>query len=193
MEPSTPAQPRASTAVFRHPPRSVAFNHKVQPRPSIYSVALTFFLSLRRRVAPTFRGKTCLLATNQSKLEKAQADYDQACKAFSELQQELRDALKEKPRDEVQVQFLQNALANAEKDKDRAWQTVELERKQTSQSEASEVAKKCLLFQFLTGCVVFCQKHAFSFGLKGTGLFMFWLHQSVRCPFLGVWFTEGHI
>ena len=77
-----------------------------------------------------------------SKLEKAQADYDQACKAYSELQQFLFDAAKERPRDEVQVQILQNALANAEKDKDRAWQTVELERKQTPQSEASEVAKK---------------------------------------------------
>ena len=186
MEPSTPAQPRPSTAVFRHPPRSVAFNHKVQPRPSIYSVVLTSFLSLRRRVAPTSRGKTCLLATNQSKLEKAQADYDQACKAYSELQQELRDALKEKPRDEVKVQFLQDVLANAKAREDRAWQTVELERKQTSQSEASEVAKKCLLFQFLTGCIVFCQKHALSFGLKGIGLFMFWLHQCIRCPFLVV-------
>ena len=142
MEPSTPAQPRASTAVFRHPPRSVVFNHKVQPRPSIYSVVLTFFLSLRRRVAPTFRGKTCLLATNQAKLEKAQADYDQACNAYSELQQELRDALKEKPRDEVQVQFLQNALANAEKDKDFARKMLEEEMKKTPQSEASEVAKK---------------------------------------------------
>ena len=99
-------------------------------------------------MAPTSRGKTCLLATNQSKLEKAQADYDQACKAYSELQQLLFDAAKERPRDEVQVQILQNALANAEKDKDRAWQTVELERKQTPQSEASEVAKNCLLFQF---------------------------------------------
>ena len=142
MEPSTPAQPRPSTAVFRHPPRSVAFNHKVQPRPSIYSVVLTSFLSLRRRVAPTFRGKTCLLATNQSKLEKVQADYDQACKAYSEIQQRLFDAAEKQPRDEVQVQILQTALANAEKDKDRAWQTVELERKQTPQSEASEVAKK---------------------------------------------------
>ena len=83
-----------------------------------------------------------------SKLRKAQADYDQACKAYSELQQELRDALKEKPRDEVKVQFLQDALANAKEREDRAWQTVELERKQTPQSEASEVAKKCLLFQF---------------------------------------------
>ena len=192
MEPSTPAQPRPCTAVFRHPPRSVAFNHKVQPRPSIYSVVLTSFLSLRRRGAPTSRGKTCLLATNQSKLEKAQADYDQACKAYSELQQELRDALKEKPRDEVKVQFLQDALANAEKDKDFARKMLEEEMKKTPQSEASEVAKKCLLFQFLTGCVVFCQKHALSFGLKGIGLFMFWLHQRIRCPFLGVWFTECH-
>lgn len=91
------------------------------------------------------------------------------------------------------LQFLKDALANA-KDavgnaqvrEDRAWQTVELERKQTPQSEASEVAKKCLLFQFLTGCVVSYLKHAVIFGLKGIGLFMFWLHQCIRCPFLGV-------
>lgn len=199
MEPSTPAQPRASTAVFRHPPRSVAFIHKVQPRPSIYSVVLTFFLSLRRRVAPTFRGKTCLLATNQSKLEKAQADYDQALGAYNRAEELLKKAEErlgkafEDGMEGERLQFLKDALANA-KDavgnaqvrEDRAWQTVELERKQTPQSEASEVAKKCLLFQFLTGCVVSYLKHAVIFGLKGIGLFMFWLHQCIRCPFLGV-------
>ena len=206
MEPSTPAQPRPSTAVFRHPPRSVAFIHKVQPRPSIYSVVLTFFLSLRRRVAPTFRWKTCLLATNQSKLEKAQADYDQALGAYNRAEELLKKAEErlgkafEDGMEGERLQFLKDALANA-KDavgnakvrEDRAWQTVELERKQTPQSEASEVAKKCLLFQFLTGRVVSCLKHAVIFGLKGIGLFMFCLHQCIRCPFLGVWFTEWHI
>ena len=207
MEPSTPtpAQPRPSTAVFRHPPRSVAFNHKVQPRPSIQSVVLTFFLSLRRRVAPTFRGKTCLLATNQSKLEKAQADYDEALRAYNSERELLKTAEEslgkaiEAGVEGERLQFLKgalanakDALANAEKDKDFARKMLEEEMKKTPQSEASEVAKKCLSFQFLTGCVVFCLKHAVIFGLKGIGLFMFWLHQCIRCPFLGVWFTEWH-
>ena len=38
---------------------------------------------------------------------------------------------------------------------DFARKMLEEEMKKTPQSEASEVAKKCLLFQFLTGCVVF--------------------------------------
>ena len=82
-----------------------------------------------------------------SKLEKAQADYDQALGAYNRAEERLGKAFEDGVKGE-RLQFLKNALANAEKDKDRAWQTVELERKQTSQSEASEVAKKCLLFQF---------------------------------------------
>ena len=121
-----------------------------------------------------------------SKLEKAQADYDQACKAYSELQQRLFDAAEKQPRDEVQVQILQNALANAKEREEFARRMLEVEMKNVSQSEASEVAKKCLLFQFLTGCVVSCLKHAVILGLKGIGLFMFWFHQCIRCPFLVV-------
>ena len=121
-------------------------------------------------MAPTSRGKTCLLATNQSKLEKAQADYDQACKAYSELQQLLFDAAKERPRDEVQVQILQTALANAEKDKDFARKMLEVEMKKTPQSEASEVAKKCLLFQLLTGCVVFLYETYSNFWIERHGV-----------------------
>ena len=90
-----------------------------------------------------------------SKLEKAQADYDQACKAYSELQQQLFDAAEKQRRDEVQLQILQTALANAKVREDFARKMLEEEMKKTPQSEASEVAKKCLLFQLLTGCVVF--------------------------------------
>ena len=113
-------------------------------------------------MAPTSRGKTCLLATNQSKLEKAQADYDQALGAYNSERELLKKAEErlgkafEAGVEGERLQFLKDALANAkdavanakdvlanaEKDKDRAWQTVELERKQTPQSEASEVAKK---------------------------------------------------
>ena len=120
-----------------------------------------------------------------SKLEKAQADYDQALGAYNRAEERLGKAFEDGVKGE-HLQFFKDALANAKEREDRAWQTVELERKQTSQSEASEVAKKCLSFQFLRGCVVFCLKHAVIFGLKGIGLFMFWLHQCVRCPFLGV-------
>ena len=97
-----------------------------------------------------------------SKLEKAQADYDQALGAYNSERELLKQAEErlgkafEAGVEGERLQFLKDALANAkdalanaEKDKDRAWQTVELERKQTSQSEASEVAKKCLLFQIL--------------------------------------------
>ena len=150
-------------------------------------------------MAPTSRGKTCLLATNQSKLEKAQADYDEALRAYNsekELVKKAEERLGKALEDGVEgerLQFLKDALANAKdalanakQRENRAWQMLEVEMKKTPQSEASEVAKKCLLFQFLTGCIVFCQKHALSFGLKGIGLFMFWLHQCIRCPFLVV-------
>ena len=150
-------------------------------------------------MAPTFRGKTCLLATNQSKLEKAQADYDQALGAYNRAEELLKKAEErlgkafEDGMEGERLQFLKDALANA-KDalanakvrEDFARKMLEEEMKKTPQSEASEVAKKCLLFQFLTGRVVSCLKHAVIFGLKGIGLFMFCLHQCIRCPFLGV-------
>ena len=99
-----------------------------------------------------------------SKLEKAQADYDQALGAYNRAEERLGKAFEDGVEGE-RLQFLKDALANAKKDKNFARQMLQVEMKNASQSEASEVTKKCLLFQFLTGCVVFCQKHALSFGL----------------------------
>ena len=119
-------------------------------------------------MAPTSRGKTCLLATNQSKLEKAQADYDQALGAYNSERELLKKAEErlgkafEAGVEGERLQFLKDAVANAKdaaanakEREDFARKMLEEEMKKTPQSEASEVAKKCLLFQLLTGCVVF--------------------------------------
>ena len=82
-----------------------------------------------------------------SKLEKAQADYDQALGAYNRAEERLGKAFEDGVEGE-RLQFLKDALANAKEREDFARKMLEEERKQTSQSEASEVAKKCLLFQF---------------------------------------------
>ena len=145
------------------------------------------------------RKKPRIEKQSPSKLEKAQADYDEALRAYNsekELVKKAEERLGKELEDGVEgerLQFLKDALANAKdalanakEREDFARKMLEEEMKKTPQAEASEVAKKCLLFQFLTGCVVSCLKHAVIFGLKGIGLFMFWLHQCIRCPFLVV-------
>ena len=82
-----------------------------------------------------------------SKLEKAQADYDEALRAYNSEKERLGKAFEDGVEGE-RLQFLKGALANAKQREDRAWQMLEVEMKKTPQSEASEVAKKCLLFQF---------------------------------------------
>ena len=107
------------------------------------------------------RKKPRIEKQSPSKLEKAQADYDQAlgaCNRAEELLKKAEERLGKAFEDGVEgerLQFLNNALAsakdvlaNAKQREDRAWQMLEVEMKKTPQSEASEVAKKCLLFQF---------------------------------------------
>ena len=121
------------------------------------------------------RKKPRIEKQSPSKLEKAQADYDEALRAYNsekELVKKAEERLGKALEDGVEgesLQFLKDALANAKdalanaKDalanakerEDFARKMLEEEMKKTPQSEASEVAKKCLLFQFLTGCVVF--------------------------------------
>ena len=87
-----------------------------------------------------------------SKREKAQADYDEALRAYNSEKELVKKAYEDGVEGE-HLQFLKDALANAKEREDFARKMLEEEMKKTPQSEASEVAKKCLLFQFLTGVV----------------------------------------
>ena len=136
---------------------------------------LTLFLEFSAGVmgdtsspAEPARKKPRIEKQSPSKLEKAQADYDQALGAYDRAEELLKKAEErlgkafEDGMEGERLQFLKDALANA-KDaagnaklrEEFARRMLEVEMKNASQSEASEVAKKCLLFQLLTGCVVF--------------------------------------
>ena len=130
---------------------------------------LTLFLEFSAGVmgdtsspAEPARKKPRIEDPSPSKLEKAQADYDQALGAYNserELLKKAEERLGKAIEDGVEgerLQFLKDALANAKdavanakEREDFARKMLAEEMKKTPQSEASEVAKKCLLFQIL--------------------------------------------